>query len=114
RRRCRAIWARYPSAALPRRSNDVPLHSSVSWSHLSDILYLKSDELRGITRGAPARLRRHTRTAVLQSMMAEFARHADYAIACLNALFLMFPSFIPFPTALMREYATNPLAFVAY
>jgi uncharacterized membrane protein len=38
------------------------------------------------------------------------ARHADYAMVWLNAIFLMFQSFIPFPTALMGEYATNPLA----
>jgi TMEM175 potassium channel family protein len=28
----------------------------------------------------------------------------------MNAIFLMFQSFIPFPTAIMGEYATNPLA----
>ena len=28
----------------------------------------------------------------------------------LNSFFLMFQSFIPFPTAMMGEYATNPLA----
>jgi uncharacterized membrane protein len=28
----------------------------------------------------------------------------------LNAIFLMFQSFIPFPTAMMGEYAINPLA----
>jgi len=38
------------------------------------------------------------------------ARHADYAMVWLNSIFLMFQSFIPFPTALMGEYATNPLA----
>jgi len=38
------------------------------------------------------------------------ARHADYALVWLNSLFLMGQSFIPFPTALMGEYATNPLA----
>jgi len=38
------------------------------------------------------------------------ARHANYAMVWLNALFLMLQSFIPFPTALMGEYPTNPLA----
>jgi uncharacterized membrane protein len=38
------------------------------------------------------------------------ARHADYGMVWLNALFLLGQSFIPFPTALMGEYATNPLA----
>src|SRR5438093_10819308 len=38
------------------------------------------------------------------------ARHADYAMVWLNALFLMFQSFVPFPTALMGEYPGNPLA----
>jgi uncharacterized membrane protein len=38
------------------------------------------------------------------------ARHANYALVWLNAMFLMFQSFIPFPTALMGEYAANPLA----
>jgi len=38
------------------------------------------------------------------------ARHADYAMVWLNALFLMGQSFIPFPTALMGEYPDNPLA----
>jgi uncharacterized membrane protein len=38
------------------------------------------------------------------------ARHANYAMVWLNSLFLMFQSFIPFPTALMGEYPTNPLA----
>ena len=28
----------------------------------------------------------------------------------LNSIFLMFQSFIPFPTALIGEYPTNPLA----
>jgi len=39
-----------------------------------------------------------------------FARHATYGMVCLNSLFLMFQSFIPFPTALMGEYPMNPLA----
>jgi uncharacterized membrane protein len=38
------------------------------------------------------------------------AGHANYAMVWLNSLFLMFQSFIPFPTAMMGEYATNPLA----
>jgi uncharacterized membrane protein len=38
------------------------------------------------------------------------ARHANYAMVWLNSLFLMFQSFIPFPTALMGQYADNPLA----
>jgi len=37
-------------------------------------------------------------------------RHANYAMVWLNSLFLMGQSFIPFPTALMGEHATNPLA----
>lgn len=38
------------------------------------------------------------------------ARHANYAMIWLNSIFLMGQSFIPFPTALMGEYAGNPLA----
>jgi uncharacterized membrane protein len=38
------------------------------------------------------------------------ARHANYALVWMNSIFLMFQSFIPFPTALMGEYPTNPLA----
>jgi uncharacterized membrane protein len=38
------------------------------------------------------------------------ARHADYSLVWLNVIFLMCQSFIPFPTALMGEHATNPLA----
>ena len=38
------------------------------------------------------------------------ARHANYAMVWLNSIFLMFQSFVPFPTAMMGEYATNPLA----
>jgi uncharacterized membrane protein len=38
------------------------------------------------------------------------ARHADYGMVWLNSIFLMFQSFIPFPTAMMGEYPTNPLA----
>src|SRR5262249_25950995 len=32
------------------------------------------------------------------------ARHSDYALIWMNALFLLLQSFIPFPTALMGEY----------
>ena len=42
--------------------------------------------------------------------MIRLARHADYGLVWLNSIFLMFQSFIPFPTALMGEYPTNPLA----
>ena len=42
--------------------------------------------------------------------MLGLARHANYALVWLNSIFLMFQSFVPFPTALMGEYATNPLA----
>jgi len=38
------------------------------------------------------------------------ASHADYSLVWLNAIFLMFQSFIPFPTALMGRYPSNPLA----
>ena len=38
------------------------------------------------------------------------ARRADYGLAWMNSIFLMFQSFIPFPTALLGEYAMNPLA----
>jgi uncharacterized membrane protein len=38
------------------------------------------------------------------------ASHADYGLVWLNSIFLMGQSFIPFPTALMGEYASNPLA----
>ena len=38
------------------------------------------------------------------------ACHATYALVWLNSIFLMLQSFIPFPTALMGQYATNPLA----
>lgn len=38
------------------------------------------------------------------------ARHADYRLVWLNVIFLMCQSFIPFPTALMGEHASNPLA----
>lgn len=42
------------------------------------------------------------------------ARYANYAMVWLNSIFLMFQSFIPFPTAMMGEYATNPLAVTAF
>lgn len=42
------------------------------------------------------------------------ARHANYAMVWLNSIFLMSQSFIPFPTAMMGEYATNPLAVSAF
>jgi uncharacterized membrane protein len=38
------------------------------------------------------------------------ARHANYALVWMNAIFLMFQAFVPFPTALMGEYPANPLA----
>jgi TMEM175 potassium channel family protein len=38
------------------------------------------------------------------------AHHANYGLAWLNSLFLMGQAFIPFPTAMMGEYPTNPLA----
>ena len=38
------------------------------------------------------------------------ARHANYALVWLNSIFLMFQSFVPFPTAIMGEYPENPLA----
>jgi uncharacterized membrane protein len=38
------------------------------------------------------------------------ARHADFGMVFLNSIFLMFQSFIPFPTALMGEYPINALA----
>jgi TMEM175 potassium channel family protein len=38
------------------------------------------------------------------------ASHANYGLVWLNVIFLMCQSFIPFPTALMGEHASNPLA----
>ena len=38
------------------------------------------------------------------------ASHANYGLIWLNSFFLMFQSFVPFPTALMGEYPDNPLA----
>lgn len=40
----------------------------------------------------------------------ELARHANYGMVWLNNLFLMFQSFVPFPTGLMGQYPANPLA----
>jgi uncharacterized membrane protein len=42
------------------------------------------------------------------------ARHANYAMVWLNSIFLMFQSFIPFPTAMMGSYVSNPLAVSAF
>ena len=42
------------------------------------------------------------------------ARHADYAMVWLNSIFLMFQSFVPFPTAMMGEYPTNPVAVTGF
>lgn len=42
------------------------------------------------------------------------ARHANYALIWLNSIFLMFQSFIPFPTALLGEYPNNPLAVTLF
>jgi uncharacterized membrane protein len=38
------------------------------------------------------------------------ARHANYGMVWLNSIFLMFQSFVPFPTAMMGEYKGNPMA----
>ncbi|HEY3744252.1 MAG TPA: TMEM175 family protein [Bryobacteraceae bacterium] len=38
------------------------------------------------------------------------ASHANYALVWINSLFLMFQSFVPFPTSLMGEYPENALA----
>jgi uncharacterized membrane protein len=38
------------------------------------------------------------------------ARPADYGLVWLNSIFLRGQAFMPFPTALMGEYAGNPLA----
>ena len=38
------------------------------------------------------------------------ARHADYGMVWLNSIFLMGQAFIPFPTAVLGDYAANPLA----
>ena len=42
------------------------------------------------------------------------ARHADYALVWLNSLFLLGQAFIPFPTALLGEYPSNPLAVAVF
>jgi uncharacterized membrane protein len=42
------------------------------------------------------------------------ARYADYGMVWLNSIFLMGQAFIPFPTAMMGEYADNPLAVSAF
>ena len=42
------------------------------------------------------------------------ARYANYGMMWLNSIFLMFQSFVPFPTALMGEYPTNPLAVTLF
>jgi len=42
------------------------------------------------------------------------ARHANYAMVWLNSIFLMFQSFVPFPTAMIGEYPTNPLAVTGF
>ena len=45
-----------------------------------------------------------------QHHIFNLADHADYGLVWLNVIFLMFQSFVPFPTALMGEYPANPLA----
>jgi uncharacterized membrane protein len=40
----------------------------------------------------------------------EQAKRANYGLIWINSIFLMFQSFVPFPTALMGEYPRNPLA----
>jgi uncharacterized membrane protein len=42
------------------------------------------------------------------------ARRADYALVWLNSLFLLGQAFIPFPTALLGEYPSNPLAVAVF
>ncbi len=42
------------------------------------------------------------------------ARHADYGMVWINSIFLMGQSFIPFPTALIGEYSSNPLAVALF
>src|SRR5262245_24255096 len=39
-----------------------------------------------------------------------FATHATYGMVWINSIFLMFQSFIPFPTAMIGDYPNNPLA----
>jgi len=38
------------------------------------------------------------------------ARQTTYGLVWINSIFLMFQSFVPFPTGLMGEYPGNPLA----
>jgi uncharacterized membrane protein len=38
------------------------------------------------------------------------AAYADYGVVWLNSIFLMFQSFVPFPTDLMGRYPANPVA----
>ncbi|HEU5047233.1 MAG TPA: TMEM175 family protein [Rickettsiales bacterium] len=42
--------------------------------------------------------------------LLRLARSADYGMIWLNSIFLMFQSFVPFPTALMGSYPDNALA----
>ena len=42
--------------------------------------------------------------------LMSLARQADYGMVWINSIFLMFQSFVPFPTGLMGEYPGNPLA----
>ena len=42
--------------------------------------------------------------------LLRMARYANYALIWINSIFLMSQSFIPFPTAMMGEYPSNPLA----
>lgn len=42
------------------------------------------------------------------------ALYSDYALAWLNALFLMFQTFVPLPTALMGAYPDNPAALSVF
>jgi len=45
-----------------------------------------------------------------QHQVLAMAKYANYGLIWLNSIFLMFQSFVPFPTALMGEYPENPLA----
>ena len=42
------------------------------------------------------------------------ARHANYTLMWLNALFLLGQAFVPFPTALMGAYHLNPFAVALF
>lgn len=44
------------------------------------------------------------------SYVLSLARCGNYALVWINSIFLMFQSFIPFPTAMMGEYPHNSLA----